>query len=444
MRFDEPGIIGTYDGKTRDTEDSILKSCLPEEIQHEEFLIDEVSDPLPNNNHSLPDEHNTGSGESDEERVSIVMDWSAIVEGERLGIPEKETINQNDMVQEENTKTNNSRREKVVELTAKEARDHGRIHTPSTVLRRSARNIAQRPLGLISKMSEGATSSTNIMDEGEPTSYREALSQNVSEMWKAAMRDEFASLVTNKTWSYARVNEVPKDMKIIGCRWVFRKKINPDHSTRYKARLVIKGYEQVPGIDFGDTYAPVARLVSLRLVLAFAASEQWEIHHMDVVTAFLNPPIDSTVYMELPEGISWLDSSVAKLKSPCCHLEKALYGLKQAPRLWYKHIDSFLKSINFCQSANDPNLYTHTPTPGTQPDALILLYVDDWLIPALSAGKITEIKKLLSQKYRMNNLGPIRQFLGLEILRPSATTILLHQSRFISLILKRFGMTVCN
>jgi len=166
------------------------------------------------------------------------------------------------------------------------------------------------------------------------------------------MQDEFASLLQNHTWDY--VDLVPAEAKSIGCRWVFRKKINPDGSVRHKARLVIKGYEQIPGVDFRDTFAPLAKLTSLRLILGHAILNGWETHHMDVVTAFLNPRIDNSVFMDLPEGIEYLAELPHRITA--CHLKKAFYGLKEAPRLWYQHINSSLKSVGLSQSANDPNL----------------------------------------------------------------------------------------
>ena len=109
------------------------------------------------------------------------------------------------------------------------------------------------------------------------------------------------------------------------------KKINADGSIRLKARIVIKGYEQIEGTDYGETYAPVAKLVSFRLLLAMAARYGWLVHHMDVVTAFLNPIVDEDIYMEVPEGIEWLEPSLSTKNLPICKLKKSLYGLKQAP-----------------------------------------------------------------------------------------------------------------
>lgn len=427
VKFDELRVVGTYMGEQRDTENGILKSCLPEEIDDED-RHDEIN----NSAYGSVPIHNSSD-------ALFYGDKSGThAQGRRDEIPQvvQGVLTDKIPIVEEDGAT-----ETITEMAQDKAPDSEEV--AEFPLRRSAR-IRLKPVGLVTGIPDLGIRPMNTMDEEEPTSYREALNQSSSTCWQDAMRDEYQSLERNNTWSYVSQEEVPAGMKVIGCRWVFRKKVNPDMTTRYKARLVIKGYEQIPGVDFGDTYAPVARLVSLRLLLAIAASQRWEIHHMDVVTAFLNPPIDHVVYMELPEGISWLDPGVRKLRLPCCQLKKALYGLKQAPRLWYKHIDAFLKSIEFSQSANDPNLYTHTTPPSAMPDILILLYVDDLLITAHDIQRVIEVKGLLKEKYRMNDLGRVQQFLGLQISQSPAYTILLHQSRFISVILKRFEMDLCN
>jgi Reverse transcriptase (RNA-dependent DNA polymerase) len=165
-------------------------------------------------------------------------------------------------------------------------------------------------------------------------------------------------------------------MKPIGCRWVYKTKRNPNGTTRYKARLVIKGYEQIRGVHFDETYVPVSKLITLRYLLSFAAQNNYKIDHLDVVTAFLNPEIDAEVYMQLPEGIDWLESTTTPSGNRDCflRLNKALYGLRQAPRLWHQEIDGFLQSIGFHRSHADMGLYIRSD------GVLILLYVDDILV----------------------------------------------------------------
>ena len=298
------------------------------------------------------------------------------------------------------------------------------------VLRRSMRLSS-------SKQVRNAFAALEASDEAEsdPLSYREALSQSRSANWKEAMRSEFLSLKNNKTWDY--VEKSSMNIKAIGSRWVYILKTNHDGSHRFKARLVIKGYEQVPGVDFGETFAPVARLVSFRLLVALATLNKWEIHHMDVSTAFLNPPVDGNIYMQLPEGIDWLESS--KLPpNTVCRLNKAIYGLKQAPRLWYNHIDQFLQKIGLYRSPNDCNLYI-----ANDRQLLLLLYVDDILIVSQLSNWIRDIKEKLHAQYEMKDLGLARLFLGIE-LDYSMGNLRLHQSEFIQTILWRFNMTMCN
>ena len=239
----------------------------------------------------------------------------------------------------------------------------------------------------------------------DPARYSEAME---SADWKRAMQAEFDSLIENGTWEY--VYDVPV-REATGCKWVFKTKTNADGSIRHKARLVIKGYEQTA---FGETYTPVARLSSFRTLLALSAVFGWEVHHMDVITAFLNPKIDTDdVYMRIPEGLSWLDPSAeANFRKPegVCRLRKAIYGLKQAPRLWYRDIDAFLRSIGFAPCDVEANLYF-----SESHRSALLLYVDDMLIASSDVREISKVKAKLSAQYKMTGLGLARQFLGIDI-----------------------------
>ena len=210
------------------------------------------------------------------------------------------------------------------------------LNPPAPVLRRSDRHsrLAQAHSAMLEP---GASDEA----ECDPLSYREALEQSCYADWKEAMWAEFRSLIENKTWTYC--STVPGGSHPIGCKWLYILKTNPDGSRRFKARLVIKGYEQT---DVGETFALVAKLVSFSTMLALGALNGWEIDHMDVVTAYLNPPVNDDIYMLMPEGIEWLDPNRAASMT-VCKLNKALYALKQAPRLWYEHIDEFLLSVGF-------------------------------------------------------------------------------------------------
>jgi len=220
-------------------------------------------------------------------------------------------------------------------------------------------------LAITESFNDEAEAESINRSENEPTTYMAALRSPQAREWKEAMRQEWQALVENRTFNVVQgtkgntAQESTIDIPMeepIGCKWVYRRKINQDGSTRYKARLVIKGYEQKEGIDYDETYAPVSKMATFRLLLALAAQYGWDVEHMDVVTAFLNPKIDrDNIYMEMPLGIEWLDPGTA-LTGSALILRKALYGLKQAPRLWYEDIDGYLQSIGFTQSAEDPNL----------------------------------------------------------------------------------------
>jgi len=169
------------------------------------------------------------------------------------------------------------------------------------------------------------------------------------------------------------------------------------------------------------------------------AYNSWNSDHLDVVTAFLNLEIDKVVYAELPEGVDWLSESP---RTGFLRLNKALYGLKQTPRLWHQSIDGFLLSIGFHKSSADHNLYIDTDIHGV----MLLLYVDD-IQPLYSESTKTraiDVKESLMRQYKMKNLGPVKQFLGLEINRLPDGSVTLGQQPYINTILHRYGMENAN
>jgi len=148
----------------------------------------------------------------------------------------------------------------------------------------------------------GTALAAEVTTDDDPRSYREAMNGPLQRQWKVAMQQEYASLLENHTFTLVEHAR----SKPIGCKCVYKTKTNPDSTLRYKARLVIKGYEQMQGIDFDETYAPVSKMTTLRYLMCRTAQEYWEMDQLNVVTAFLNPAIDKEVYMQLPEGIEWL------------------------------------------------------------------------------------------------------------------------------------------
>ena len=146
----------------------------------------------------------------------------------------------------------------------------------------------------------------------------------------------------------------PERKSVVTSKWIYKIKHAADGSIKkYKARFVARGFSQKEGIDYEETFAPVARYTSIRVIMALAAKLGWKLHQMDVKTAFLNGVVEEEVYVEQPLGFETHDR-----ETHVCKLKKALYGLKQAPRMWYGRIDSFLMSLGFTKSKADPNLYS--------------------------------------------------------------------------------------
>lgn len=277
----------------------------------------------------------------------------------------------------------------------------------------------------------------------EPANYKAAVNHATqAREWTAGICEELDSLISNRTWDLTLAKDAPAGAHVLSSKWVFKKKMPVSGIPRFKARMVIRGFEQVHGVDYDETFAPVAKLVSLRMLIALAARFDWEIEQLDVVTAFLNPDIDGDIYMEIPDGFNLINKSdkpAPKRGKYILKLRKALYGLKQAPRLWYQHIDAFLQSLGFRRCDFDPNVYISKGSDG--PQIILLLYVDDLLMFSASAARIRHFKDLLMKKYRMTDLGAAQQFLGLEIIRDrKKRSITLRQQQRIDELLVRTQM----
>ena len=163
------------------------------------------------------------------------------------------------------------------------------------------------------------------MIENDPQSFKEDVSGPEAPLWKEAINSEVESILHNHTWEMV---DLPPSCKPIGYKWIFKKKMKAYGSIdKYKARLVIKGYRQKEGLYYFDTYSPVTRITSIRMLIAIVALYNLEIHQMDVKTTFLNGDLDEEIYVEQPEGFI-----VPGQEKKVCKLVKSLYGLKQAPK----------------------------------------------------------------------------------------------------------------
>ena len=273
----------------------------------------------------------------------------------------------------------------------------------------------------------------------DPQSYKQAISCPESEGWTSGMKKEYDSLMEHDTWV---LEPPPKDQNIVSNRWVYvtKDEVTPDGKTnkRYKARLVARGFSQVEGVDYNETYAPVVKFTSVRILLAVVTALRLHLHQMDVVTAFLNGDLDETVYMAQPEGFK-----VKGKEHWVCRLQKAIYGLKQASRQWYKKMDEFLiEKLGLKRNIADDCIYSSCNNGGV---LIIALYVDDLLIGCSDMEKLQEVKLELSKRFRMKDLNEARKCLGFEIERDlKAGTLRLCQRKYSEKILARFEMSSAN
>ena len=203
----------------------------------------------------------------------------------------------------------------------------------------------------------------------EPKNINEALSGPEKVEWKNAIDEEMDSMNRNSVWELVKSN--PKQ-KVVGCKWVFRRKINPDGDIQYKARLVGQGFNQILGQDYEETYSPVVRFETVRSIISLSASHGMIMHHMDVSSAFLNGTLKEEIYMRQPPGIT-----IEGKEDYVCKLSKSIYGLKQSSKCWFEEINKTLVELDFKQSPNDSCLYVYRSEKVT---CFIALYVDDLLI----------------------------------------------------------------
>ena len=256
--------------------------------------------------------------------------------------------------------------------------------------------------------------------EEDPKIYQEAIRSIDAAFWREAIKSEIDSLESNKTWE---LTDLPKGCRPISSKWIFKKKLRSDGSIdKYKARLVIRGFDQRKGIDYFDTYSPVTKIATIRSLIALAAIFDLVVHQMDVKTAFLNGDLEEEIYMTQPEGCE-----VPGQEDKVCKLRKSLYGLKQAPKQWYEKFDSSLVQNGFVVNLSDSCVYSKFIGSNC---VLICLYVDDMLIFGTNLHVVKETKKLLSSLFEIKDMGEADVILGVKI-RKTNTGFSLCQSHYI-------------
>lgn len=265
----------------------------------------------------------------------------------------------------------------------------------------------------------------------EPLCYKEAVSHVDSDKWKKAMDNEIQSLKNNYTWILC---QLPNGRKPINCKWVYKVKRTSDGNIqKYKARLVACGYSQKFGIDYKETFSPVARLESIRIILSIAASENMEISHFDVQTAFLHGVLEECIYMQQPEGYS------TNKNNEVCKLQRSLYGLKQASRVWNRCFVDFVLENKLVQLQTDSCVFIKKED--NKVCLIMALYVDDGILCTTDKKTMVEMLNKLKSRFLITIMDA-ECILGIKIERDRVNrTITLSQSYYISRIIDRFGLT---
>jgi transposase InsO family protein len=274
----------------------------------------------------------------------------------------------------------------------------------------------------------------------DPSSYAEAMASEHAPGWLAAMQRELQSLRETQTFELC---ERPAGKNVVGVKWVFKtKRDQAGEIIQFKARLVAQGFTQVHGLDYSETFAPVAKMTTIRLVLALAAANDWELHNMDVNTAYLNAPVDEQIYAQQPKGFEQLGPGGGEL---VMRLLKSLYGLKQSGHNWNRVIDDWLIKYGLEPTASDPCAYVLDSPGGEDGILVVLLWVDDLIILGSELATVIKFKQAISERFKMKDLEELSWILGMEVRRDRGKGVLeINQTAYIDQMMQRFGMADCK
>ncbi|KAJ1700593.1 hypothetical protein LUZ63_000372 [Rhynchospora breviuscula] len=306
------------------------------------------------------------------------------------------------------------------------------VHEPPEVFR----EVSSHPLSnVIGDPREGVRTRSGLnqmigycafVSQLEPKSFKEA---NIDPNWIVAMQEELNQFERNQVWELV---PLPSGKQVIGTKWVYRNKLDEiDNVVRNKARLIAQDFKQQEGIDFEKTFAPLAHLESIRMLLAYAANKGFTLFQMNVKSAFLNGWIDEEVYVQQPPGFVDHFNPDHLFK-----IHKILYGLKQTPRAWYGRLCTFLIDNDFARGKMDTTLFTKKRDNHL---LLVQIYVDDIIFGSTNATLAQEFPSLMSSEFEMSMIGELNFFLGLQI-KQLQDGIFISQIKYAKELIKKFGV----
>jgi hypothetical protein len=267
-----------------------------------------------------------------------------------------------------------------------------------------------------------------------PLTYKDAVEGPDSDLWKIAIDSEVNSILEKNVWELV---DRPYHRKPIRGKWKFKVKYNPDGTVdKYKARLVAQGFNQEFGIDYEDTYSPVASLSTFRLLYSIAVKKGWHVEHMDVKTAYLNGHLEEDIYMEIPEGFAGFGS-----RNRVCKLVHSLYGLKQSGKCWNAELDRRLIKQGLKRSCKDPCVYYRSTVDGRM---FVIVYVDDLVLITETEHGMEKLKDNIKAESEVAELGNLKFYLKLVSRKDEEGNVYLSQGPYIRSILDRYGMSQCK
>ena len=277
----------------------------------------------------------------------------------------------------------------------------------------------------------------------EPTTYEEALASPQQDLWITAIQAELDSLARHQTWQLV---PRPPNRKTVSTKWVF--KLKDTIPPRPKARLVARGFTQIPGEDYNETFAPIVKASSIRTLFALAAQEDLLIFHLDIETAFLNGNLEENILVEIPPGFVFPPPNFTlpdelTIDDFVLQLNKALYGLKQASNVWATAFKREMLRLGFTQSSADDSIFI-SGSPESPDRIIVAIYVDDILVLAKHSSQIDTLVTQLGTAFRIRNMGSIKRFLGTDIIRSDLNTIHISHYNYTQRILTKFDMATCN